>query len=258
MGTNLPIYSDLIYNLAGIATEQLGQVYKVYRLNGNTAGAVISANSLVHPAFNFYFEKAQKSIIENTTFDLQVFSAIGDATQLRVGDILVETGFGSDGGTYCVAQIRNRKPFRTILVRVESQSAIQEPQPDAGSDETQPMSGPVWVEGAWGGATVDARYNLTLDNGMYQMLPFGEGTLASVPIGIQPLNKVRDSHKPGIPTPYARTLYLAYIPPTPGYDPAEKDIIKAANMESYEISQIYSSTPVGLSGSIAICERMAT
>jgi hypothetical protein len=202
-----------------------------------------------------YFKKAAKPDIENETFNLLVLEATCDGTKLLVGDVLVENGYQSDGGMYCVIQQRPMKA--NMLVRVESPSAIQEPKPVAGSEDTQPTTGVVWRTG-YGGPTVGVRYNLTLDRGMYQMLPFGQGTLASIPVGFQPLNKARDAKKDGIPTSFAHTMYTAYIPPTPGYTPGERDVIKAANAESYSIMQVYSSYPTGTVGSIAIVERMVT
>lgn len=256
----LPLINQVTQSIGGgVPSSILGTNYKLYRLNSNTAGSIISLNSLVSATFKMYFrdhQKASRQKIENTTFDLLVFDGVCDGTKLKVGDILVETGYESDGGIYCVAQ--QRPLSGNMLVRVESRSAIAEPQPGAGSDETQPTVGPVWVEGKYGGPTTPERYVLTLDHGLYEMRPFGEGTLASVPIGFQPLNRVRESKKQGIPTAYPHTMFLAYIPPTPGYIPAPLDILKSQNMDSFSIDQVYSSSGVGISGTVCIVTQMLT
>jgi hypothetical protein len=92
---------------------------------------------------------------------------------------------------------------------------------------------------------------------MYGMYPQGEGTLASIPIGISQLNKSRDGHKIGLPTNFQRTFFTAYIPPTLGYQVSELDVIKSVHADNYQINQIY-STNIGLQGVIAIIEKINT
>ena len=254
--TNLPVYAGLIYDLASVATDQLGQTYALYRMNTNTTGSIISGKSLLNRSFGMYFEKASKKNIENATFDIQVFEAIANANHLKVGDILVENGPGSDNGKYCVAQVRYRKPFRTMLVRVESSSAIERPHPDTGAAENQPTSGMVYDPTKYAGIRPGGRYELTLDNGNYLMLPQGSGTLASIPVGIQPTNRISGDHKPNLPTEIPNTRFWIYVPP--GFVPQELDLVKGVNQDTYSIQMIYTSDGVGLAGTICLAGKLPT
>ena len=239
----------------GVAASVLGQTYSVYRINSSTVGSVISSNSLVYPSFQMYFKKASKTHLENTMFDLQTFEATCDGTKLRVGDILKENGYESDGGIYCVGQLR---PMKTnILIRVESPSAIEKPHPDAGASEDQPNSGFVYIPDKFGGIRLAGRYELTLQGGLYSIQKQGLGTPASIPIGLQPINRVGEGHKPNLPTTVPVTKFLCYIPPTPGYAPNELDVIKGLSMESYSISMVYTSEGVGVQGTICVLTKMA-
>lgn len=256
--TRVALLNRIVQNRGrGLAASIVGQTYSLYRMNHNTMGSVISPNSLIYPKFPMYFRgKAAKVHIENTTFDLQIFEAQCDGTKLRVGDILVENGYGSDHGIYCVGQLRPLHP--NMIVRVENTSTIEKPHPDAGASEDQPTSGAVWVDQTYGGLRPGGRYELTLQGGLYSMKVQGAGTLASVPVGLQPVNRVGEGHKPILPTTFPVTKFLCYIPPLPGYAVNELDVIKAMNGDSYSVSMIYSSEPAGLHGTIAVVEKINT
>jgi hypothetical protein len=228
-------------------------------MNSNTSGSVISPISLVYSSLPMYFrdhKRASKVYIENTTFDLIVFEAMCNGLKLQVGDFLVENGYKADSGMYCVAQLRPLS--QNILVRVESPSTIEKPHPDAGASEDQPPSAAVWVQGKYGGLRPPGRYELTLQGGLYSMQKQGIGTLASVPIGLQPINRVGEGHKPILPTTYPVTKFLCYFPPLPGYAINELDVIKASQADSYQVSMIYSSDSTGLQGTIASLEKINT
>lgn len=252
--TYLPQLNQVVQLGRGIASSVLGLTYSVYRLNSASTGSVVGSQSLVYPAYQMYFNKAQKTKLENETFNLLAFAATCDGTKLRVGDILVENGYESDGGMYCVVQLRPMK--QNMIIRVEMASAIERPHPAAGAAENQPTSGAVAMP-LYGGLTPANRYEVTLNNGLYNVLEQGIGAVASIPIGLQPINRVKDGHKPDLPTVIPRSHFIAYIPPTPGYMPSELDVIKGVNQDSYEIQQVYSSSPVGISGNIVIVEKLA-
>ena len=241
----------------GTAARIIGQSYSVYRMNPNTSGSVISPNSLVYPTFSMYFknhQRASKVHVENTVFDLMIFEGMCDGTKLQVGDFLVENGYESDAGVYCVGQLRPMS--QNILVRVESPSTLEKPHPDAGASEDQPTSGFVYVQGKYGGVRPAGRFELTLQGGLYSMQAQGEGILASVPIGLQPINRVSDSHKPPIPMTFPRTKFLCYIPPLPGYIINELDVVKMSQADSYQVSMMYSSADCGLQGFICTLEKI--
>ena len=262
--TYLPQLSSAIYQGLSAAAGVLGKTFSCYRLNSSSTGAIIATGSRIYSAFPLMLERTtSKLMLENTIFDLLAFAGKGDGTKLLAGDILVDNGFSGDGGAYAVAQIRYQKPYRIVLIRVDNKTcSLKRPHPSAGSAEDQPTSGAIarlsnTAPNDYSGIDPQNRFALTLDAGLYQMIQQGSGTRASLPVGLQPLNKVQDGHKPILPTQLPRTKFVAYIPPTPGYIPSESDIIKAANQDTYEIKQIYSSEPVGLVGTIAIVEKLA-
>jgi len=258
--------AKVIYGGLGIAAGVIGPgsgvAYRVYRRNSSATGSIVSLTCLKIKQFNCYRKRTTlKSLIENTTFDLLVFEAKCDGTKLQSGDILQEIGpHAQVGAFYCVAHVRYQLPFRVVLIRVETPSSLERLHPGAGAANQQPSSGWAYtpVNDAYGGTDVASRYHLMLDNGMYQMMPLGAGTLASIPIGLQPLNRVKDGNTLGLPTPFARTSYLAYIPETYAYQVAELDIIKASMSDTYEIKQVYTSGEIGLSGTICIVEKTQT
>jgi hypothetical protein len=261
-----PWLSNLVYGALGTAAGIIGPgsgvAYNVYRVNGNTSTSIISPNSLVIPRFNMYMQRTtNKVVLENAVFDLMCFEAKCDGTKLEPGDILEEIGPNAqEGAYYCVAAIRNRLPYRTILIRVENTSSLERMKPGAGAISQQPTSGSVSVlttQGI-GATTVEGRLHLTLDGGLYQMLAIGDGSLASLPVGMQPLGRIKEGTKLGLPTEYATPSFLLYVPPAPGFQVANLDIIKGSSSDTYMVQRTYYSGNVGMVGTFAYVSQTNT
>lgn len=237
----------------GKAASKLGQTYTQYRL-GSTSGSITSGTPI---ATNFpaRIAKASKKAIENQSFDLLVMEATCDNRTLEIGDLLVETGYGSDNGQYWVAQ---KRPTReTLWVRAESNCNITRPMPTAGAASQQPASGPELVDG-WAGVQKDTEQILTLQNGLYSFTSTAGATKAVIPAGLQPLNRIKDARDPDIPTALYREHFLVYLPLLPGAILNELDRISFSNMgDAYEIALMFTTEQTGLSGWILIVEKLA-
>lgn len=251
LGT-LPVLDFAIQKGRGAVASALGQTYTVYRLT-NQSGSVISGQPLF-PAFPARLRKATKVAIENTSFDLECFTATCDNEAIQKQDVLVENGYESDNGIWVFAQERPTR--ETIWVRAETLCFISRPYTASGSVAEQPASG-VTVQTSWGGTSKPIEKYLILTNGLYSYSATAT-TGASVPVGIQPLNRVRDGRIPKVPTTQYRTHHLAYVPLLPGEQLNEQDRINAANGDRYEIMEVHTTDMVGLSGNVCIVEKLAT
>ena len=250
----LPEIDAVIQAGRGAAAGVIGQTYTQYRL-GSTSGSITSGTPITSNFLARIERITNKSKIENQTFDLLVYKATCDNTTLDEGDLLVETGYGSDNGQYWVAQ---KRPTReTLWVRAESNCNITRPMPTAGAASEQPSSGPELVEG-WGGVTKDTEQILTLQNGLYSFTSAAGATKAVIPAGLQPLNRIKDAREPDIPTALYREHFLVYLPLLPGCILNELDRVSFSNMgDAYEIALMFTTEQTGLSGWILIVEKLA-
>lgn len=251
--THLQQIDQAIQAGRGAAASVLGQTYTQYRL-GSTSGSITSG-APVATNFPARIGKAQKKAVENQSFDLLIFEAICDNRTLDIGDLLVETGYGSDGGQFWVAQ---KRPTReTLWVRAESNCNVTRPMPTAGAASEQPASGPELVDG-YAGLQKDTEQILTLQNGLYSFTSAQGATKAVIPAGLQPLNRIKDARDPGIPTALYREHFLIYLPLLPGAILNELDRISFSNMgDAYEIALMFTTEQTGLSGWILVAEKLA-
>jgi hypothetical protein len=239
----------------GRAASVLGQTYNLWRLSDKSNGSVISGKPLFANV-PLYLEKTSKSIVENQIFDLIAYEGVIDNRRLQKQDIFVETGYETDFGTYIFAQRRPVPPYKSIFMRAETYCFITRPYTAAGAVAQQPPSG-VLVQPAYGGTTKGIEKYLTLNDGLYT---FSEEAVAgaSIPCGIQPLNRVRDGSIPNVATKQYRTHHLVYVPLIPGEQLNEQDRINASASDRYEIMEVHSTDETGLSGYICIVEKLAT
>ncbi|MDE2099949.1 MAG: hypothetical protein KGL39_22035 [Patescibacteria group bacterium] len=250
----MPIIDEATQIGRGVAAAIQGQPYEVYRRTSASNGSVISGTPLYTNYPVYFTGKAKKVEVENTAFDLLVFEGHVDATYLQKMDVFVETGYRNDGGIWIFAQSRPVEP--SLFVRAETLAFISRPYTEAGSVAQQPSSG-VQVNTGYGGTRIGIEKYLLLENGIYTFSADAT-TGASIPIGIQPLNRVRDGSIPKVPTKQYRTHHLIYIPMVKGEMLDVQDRINAANGDRYEIMESHSTAPTGLDGYITICEKLPT
>jgi hypothetical protein len=238
----------------GAAASVLGQTYDVYRLLNTSNNTIVTGT----PYLTNYVARIRRkdgTPIENEKFKLLTFSAICDNRNLDIGDVLVENGYRTDDGTYCIAEMRPTR--ETILVRTESMATITRPNPHAGQAGQMPISGFTWIDsGRWGGTDKANELILTLTNGTYSFQQ--TGTYASVPVGLQPWTRIRNKDKgmAEMPTQAQDTEWFIYVPLLPGMVFVENDIINYQNGDRYMVIQPYVST-VGLQGWILVVAKMA-
>lgn len=232
-----------------------GQHYSVYRLSPSTNVSVISGTPLYKRFPAIYDDKPPKKSIENQIFDLLAVKFVCNNLYLREGDVLVETEYGADAsGQYVIAQIRPRK--HTLALRVDVNGALQRPRPFGGSGAQQPVSGAVGV--GYGGNSPFTREKLVLTNGSYDWVTYDDPTPpASVPIGLQPTDRVSPTREPDLPTTKARARYLAFLPLLPGVEVQQTDVIKGLHGDTYEVKSVYTSEQTGLYGWVCIVELNA-
>jgi hypothetical protein len=253
----MPKLNDVVQQLRGVEGAIIGQTYNVYRLTSASNGSVISGIPLYTNYPMYLKEKAMKVVVENDAFNLLVWEGKVDNIDIQLGDFFVEVGYGNDKGIWVYAQGRPMHP--NIFVRAETRSFITRPYTLAGSVAEQP--GPadpdVVVQQAYGGTHIEIEKYLTLANGQYTFDP--NATVgASVPVGIQALNRVRDGSIPKVPTKQYRTHHTIYAPLIPGEMLDLQDRINASAGDRYETMEVHSTGSTGLYGNIIIAERMPT
>lgn len=234
----------------GRAAAVLGQTYDVHRLDNTTNNSIITGSPVLS-SFPAYLDKAKRGDLENVIFDLLAVQMTCDNSKLRLGDILVETGYESNAGQYAFAQRRPLKP--SIFIRVERNVNITRPNPLAGQAGEQPTSGSV-VATDYIGVTQASELYLTLTNGQYNFA--SAGLMASVPFGLQPQNRIRGPHKPDFPTQVEETQFLGYLPALPGVQILENDVVNSDAGDRYRVAQPYQSDDVGLVGSVLILKKI--
>lgn len=251
-----PIIDGVIQLGRGVEAAVWGQTHSVYRLTDSTNNSVMAQT----PLFTNYPARIRrtrsKEVIEDAVFDLVVFIATCDNRELVLGDTFQETGYGAQSSNiYTFAQVRPTR--ETVWIRTELNCTLTRPMPTAGQAAQLPASGPAEVLG-YGGYQKDTEQVLVLANGEFGFSGVAGLMPASVQVGVQQLNRVRDSNEPKqMPTRPYREHFLAYIPPTPGEELNEKDIINAGNGDRYVIMSLLQTADAGIAGWICICERKA-
>lgn len=265
LGSDIAEIDEAIQEGRGAAASVLGQTYNVFRL-GPTSNVSVISGTPVYTDYPVRIRKSTKVAIENASFDLLAFTSTTDNRFLQIGDFLVESGYeAEEGNVFVVAQIRPTR--ETIIVRVESASAIQRPTPYGGSAAEQPVTpGQCIVADGYGGITPFNREQLSLTNGVYAFFQPGAidprtkqpAVQASVPIGIQPRSRTRDRREPDLPTRIAESEFYMYVPQLPGVEIVEMDVIKAAHEDNYECRGVYTSDDAGLHGFVVLARKLAS
>jgi hypothetical protein len=259
LGT-LPLLDGVIQTGRGVAAAVIGQTYDVRRLTAPTpANGSVSSQTPVLTGFPARLRRTtSKLAIENAVFDLLCYEATCDNRELVLMDELTETGYEAmENGVYVFAQARPTR--ETLWMRTDANIAITRPIPAVGQAAQQPSSGWVANTNGYGGVQKDTELVMTLTNGSYAFSSVGASP-ASIPCGLQPLNRIKDTGT-GVaagkwPTALYREHYLAYIPLLPGEQLSELDRLNFPNSDRYEIALIYSSEMTGIGGYILIVEKL--
>jgi hypothetical protein len=259
LGTMPGIDQDIQAGLGDLAAE-IGQTYDVYRLSNATNVGVLSG-SPIYANFPVNVRRYPvKAAIEGTLFEILLYVANCDRRPLDEMDILVTQGYLSDGGVFCVVQMRPMA--ETLLVGCPFNATITSVNTDAGAASQQPSSGniPILASSAWSGTYKENETVLTLNDGEYAFsTPGSSVTPAQIQVGIQPTARIRDGNDLGVPTEQPRAPFVAFIPRTPGVFLEEtKTIINVGNASSdrYQIKKYFTTDQTALAGQYAMVEKL--
>ncbi len=259
LGTMPQVDQDIQLGLNDVGSE-VGQPFSVYRLSDDTNVGVLSGDP-IYTNFPANIRRyTLKAAIENTTFELLAYVMNGNRLPLELQDLLVTEGYGSDGGVFCVAQMRPMA--ETILMAVPFNCTISAISPTAGAASQQPSSGTIaqTSDVGWSGVWKTNEKILTLVDGEYAFVPASEDpTPAQVQIGLQPNARIRDGNALGVPTEQYRAPFVIYCPNLPGIFLEEVKVrfnVGTGVSDRYEVTKAFSSNDAGLTGIICMVEKL--
>ena len=231
---------------AGIAT---GQRYSVYRLNNQSTGSLVQPSNLVIGNFPASMKRysLHEDIETNYFIKVPTFRGLCDASQLQIGDVLVEQGFGSDGGAFTFAYNRQLRAFVFVQTPIPATLTRSEPNPLHVDKGRVPYSG----------MNKGTEQTLALINGNYSFKPSGVYPPAAVYLGLVALASRGEQPRPALklPTDVPRQSWDVYCHLLPGTVLIESDIVNAANGDRYYIRTSYLQY-VGLHGIMLSCEKL--
>lgn len=235
----------------GKAAAVYGQRYNVFRLS-SASNVSVNAGTPVHADMNGSFSRyTARNDIEQTMFELLIFSLVADGRQLELGDVLVEdTAYGGDGANYIVGSMR---PLHQILaVRAEANVKLSRISSSAGDADNQPVSGSIAPD-TYAGSTAEDELVCVLQNGTYSFVSQSTNpTPATIPCGLQPQSRKGLDHQPSMPTQVADAYFVAFMPLLPGIDVEETDVITVTttptSTDRYQVAQVFTTQDVGFAG----------
>jgi hypothetical protein len=243
-----------LQRMGGGFASRWGPTYDVFRLGASTpAGGILSGTAAI-AGYRAWIERTtRRDLVEAAVFDLEVFVATCDSGVIALGDVLRETGPGSDGGIYTFAQ--NRSARESLFVRTEFGITISRPVPDGGRADQQPGDGAVVAPGYFG-ETIDDEQILTVASGSYSFAGPG-ATACTVYAGLQPLKGVHDANGP-VEDPIPRAHFVAYVGPMTGAELRVRDVMTFPNRDRFLVASVHANGNPGFVGYVAVVERLAS
>jgi hypothetical protein len=245
---------ELVQYGRGVAAEYVGATYDVYRLRNFKSskppysdGSIVSQMSRVMRGYKCRMIRTNSAVaIEQTDIYDMMFAMLGDATCMKVGDVLVRTGgFRNDGEIFTIAQLRPMS--YNMAIRTEVEGSIARPY---GQGDSEQLLGYVAYQGA--GKTYEKNY--TLKQGWYYISE-PEDIPAMIPFGIQPYKRLGPTPEIKQPTTTHRTEVFAYVPLLPGLLIEPGDMLADQNGNRYQIHNVNVFT-TGLQGYQLIAESV--
>ena len=160
----MPSIDQAIQIGRGVAGAVVGQPFNVHRLTDTTNHGILNGQPLLTNFPAIARKTTSKKLIENSTFDIQVFDFTVDNRPLKIGDALVTEGYHSDGGVFYYVQ--DRPIGQSLFIRAEANISISRPTTRAGAAIEQPESGAVAMPN-YGGTYRAGEQILTLTGGMF-------------------------------------------------------------------------------------------
>lgn len=249
-------YDGIFRRGLGLGAPFIGTRFKVYRLGGasgipNAAASIIDPLNLVYSAFPIRMTLGiPKCMQEQELLYKQYYSGtLCDASYLKPGDILVETGpqliDTPDGRVFIFIDVQPLLP--AVFARAEVYSQITRTHDSSATD--QPLQGGLAIQGE----TKFTEWLLTLNDGMYDMV--SSGVSAVIPIGLQPRQRPGSALDFKNPTATHRGAYVGYAPLLPGFKIEAGDYFTDANGGRYR-AEIVNIFETGLQGYQMILESV--
>jgi hypothetical protein len=247
----------------GVVGAVLGLTYQVYRLNASSTGQLVQPSNLVNfpGGATLLPAKVKRTssipdIETNWVTKIPLFEAMCDARFLRLGDVLVETGFGSDNSVFTFVY---RRPItnKSILVQTPLACLL-----------SRPSNNPTMIDGGrvpYAGAIKAAELVCTLFNGSYYFVPansFYPGTKtpvqsATIYMGLQPETR-RGSAGPANlhkPTDVPTQKWAVFMANLPNVELMERDVVTGGDGDRFSVL-MPAPQAVGLQGVQAFVERL--
>ena len=242
-----------------LAASKVGQYFDVYRLiPGVSSGSLVQSGNKVISGFRAIVGREEKKLETEANIIIKVprFILTCDATNLLIGDVLVERGDSFradenkpyDGNMWTFAYIRPLKRYVFVQTPVNGQISRARNNPNATD------SGLV----AYGAMSKGLEQVLILQNGSYQWAPYGSAsTPAVIPMGIIATSSRGElpEAKLRLPTDVARQSWDVYCSLLPGYIPMESHIVTGANGDRYYIRTPFMQQ-IGFQGLQLNCEKL--
>lgn len=232
----------------------LATYFNVYRLKG-LSGTPNAATSIVDPLnkvlTNFpirMVKNAMQQLVEQEPIYKLVYQGMCDTRQLKIGDVFIEVGpimtDVPDGRMFYLADVQPILP--AMFVRAEISGSASRPHDASQTDE--PLLGRGRAAQA---VSKGQEWLYILDNSLYDVQAVG--TPATIPMGIQPYNRVGPAQEMKFPTGTRRGVHYLYLPLLPGLQIEPGDYVLDDNRNHYRIQTVQAFT-TGLQGYQLIAE----
>ena len=241
----------------GYIASIYGETYDVRRIDANTNVSVMFNT----PVYSLYqariWRDTSRTVIEATPFDLIIYIADADNTNLVFGDILTESveSYHPLGASYYYVQARPTREL--LLARADLSMTVWRPEPEGGAADQFPTTGSTFATG-YGSTPKSSELVLTLAGGQYSWEPGAVATPAFVQCGMQPQNRTVPDERLGTPTDLPRDRFALYVPALPGVELRMSDrfTMNDTNASRFEILQVFSAMQWGFTGYICTVQNI--
>ena len=235
----------------GIAGKHLGPPYNVYRPDSTASGDFPNGWDLVGTGVPVFIRRTTDAKIQNALLasGTMWFDVIGNVEPYLIGDVfLLEDPAYSPGISYGTGATALPGTQRFTAFTLAWHAPVDEPvgaRCDTRGQIFRPQGPPdtSFADGSsqWRGGTYAAQ-PLVLQNGVYSFLSAFEGRDASfVPVGVSSTDRPPRGRliPPPIPGDMQIPRYFMYVPPLPGYTPAEGDRVVTEQGARYLVTNPY-------------------
>lgn len=249
----------------GVGARHIGQPFQAYRLTGASAGDFPAGWSNVSLNFFMFRRRLAETKLELGIKNVALFyDIVANMSPFVVGDVFVQNDPnyvpGISYGPGATSIVGTNIEFNAMcLAWHPPENKAVGARLDRLVTIWRPATSPAAVTGVAGAAywkeTHDNDLPLILSGGSYSFGTAGAGGASLIPAGA--LSAVRQHDyaiEPTVPGVLKEAKWFLYLPPLPGYLPAEGDALIDQNGARYVISVPYEQK-TGVSGYQLVCDR---